>query len=135
MMGTLSWLLTLACLAAGGAMLVHGLRDFSTAQLVTRRFREQLMPQQVRVGARDLMERFGRNVAGSEPVGELAGLLMQAGFTSPAAPFIFVGMRLILSLLVAGGAMVGPLMRHAVAPKDAALAFFVGFLVYRGLTI
>jgi tight adherence protein C len=135
MAGAITLLLTFACLATGAMMLVHGLRDFSTTQLVTRRFREHVAPQQVRTGARDLMVRLGRNVAGSEPVGDLAGLLMQAGFMGAATPFLFVGARLVVSLVMAGGALVKPLLHGGIGARDAAFSFFVGFLVYRGCTI
>ena len=136
MISALSWLVTLLCLATGGVMLVHGLNNFSTLQLVTRRFREHVATEQVKIGARDLMVRFGRRVAGDEPVSDIAGLLMQAGFMGPTAPFIFVGARLVMSLLAACGALIKPWWQHAsIGAKDAAFAFFVGFLVYRGCSI
>lgn len=136
MLTALSWLVSFLCLATGALMLMQGLAHFSTVRVEMRRFRRHVGAAQMKTGARDLVVRIGRGVAGNDQTATVTALLMQAGFMTPHAPFLFVGARLIVSLLVVAGALVKPFIAHdAINLKEAAIAIFIGFLAYRGFTI
>jgi tight adherence protein C len=140
MSGILTWLLAIACLLTGGIALAQGVRGYATNQLVTRRLREHISPSLAApwLGAqsRALLERLGRHVAGAGSVRDLQDMLLKAGFIAPASAFVFAALRLITALAAAGLALLPACLKHgSVGPKDAALAFFLGFFVYRGFSI
>jgi tight adherence protein C len=136
----LTWLLFAACGLTGAFALAQGIRLYATDQVVTRRFRHHLSPNLAApwlvANGRALLENFGRAVAGANAVRGLQDLLLQAGFLSPSAAFQFAGLRLIATLAAAGCALLPACLRTGtVTSKDAALAFFFGFFVYRGFSI
>jgi tight adherence protein C len=140
-MGTLLvWLLCAACGLTGGLVLAQGIRSYATDQVVTRRFRQHLSPNLappwLAAHGRALLENFGRKVAGANSVRELQDMLLQAGFLSPSAVFLFAALRLIMALAAAASALFPAYLRTGtMGSKDAALAFFFGFFVYRGFSI
>jgi tight adherence protein C len=135
----LSWLTAMACLAAGGMLLVRGLEEISAGHLTLRRFREQIAPlpggTRLALRSRELLIRLGRRIAGGEPDGELQLLLLQAGFSGPALPFLFVAARFLAALTGAAILLLPAWAAHGIKPRNAAAAFVFGFIIYRGATI
>lgn len=136
----LSWLLCMACGLTGALALAHGARGYATDQAVARRFRQHVSPHLaapwLTARGRALLENFGRKVAGAESIRGLQDLLLQAGFMSAGAVFLFVGLRLIAALAAAGLALCPSWLRAGtVNSTDAALAFFLGFVTYRSFSI
>jgi tight adherence protein C len=136
----LSWLLCAACGLTGALMLAQGARDYSTGQVVARRFRLHVSPDLaapwLAAQGRALLENFGRKVAGAGSLHGLQDLLLRAGFISAGAVFLFAGLRLIATLTAAGCVLLPAFLRGgAIGSKDAAMAFFFGFVVYRGCSI
>jgi tight adherence protein C len=105
-----------------------------------QRFRLHVAPAHFApwLGARasQILERFGRLVAGTGQIQDLQEQLLQAGFLSPVAPFVFVGLRLILTLLAAALLTVPTYIHHGtITAKTASLTFTFGFLIYRGASV
>jgi tight adherence protein C len=139
-MTVLPWFILFLCLLSGGFMLKEGLHDLLQVHLVAQRFRQHVAagPRSPRLGdaGRDMLERIGRVVAGEGQAGAVQQLLFQAGLSGPVSPFIFVSRRLIAALVAAGLAVLPVWLRQGtVMPRNAALAFFLGFFVYRGFSI
>lgn len=135
-----SWLLCSACGLTGGLALARGVRGYSTGQILARRFRQHISPSLAPFwpAARGLalLENFGRKVADTDSVRALQDQLLQAGFLSPGAVFLFAGLRLIAALAVAGFTLLpGWLRDGVVGSSDAAMAFFLGFAAYRAFSI
>lgn len=136
----LSWLTAMACLAAGGMMLVRGLQEASAEHLALRRFHEQVAPAAggAALAARGqaLLVRLGRAIAGGEAESGLQLLLQQAGLGGASTPFLFLALRLVAALAAAALVLLPAGLAHGtIHPRDAASAFFFGFLAYRGATI
>jgi len=136
----LTWILFMACGLTGAFALARGVRSYATDQAVARRFRQHISPALAplwpMLHGRALLERFGRKVAGTESVRGLQELLLQAGFLSSSAVFLFAGLRLIAALAMAGLALLPNWLRDgAIGSGDAAIAFFLGFAVYRSFSI
>jgi len=136
----LTWLLFVACGLTGGLALARGVRNYATEQVVARRFRQHISPTLAplwpMLHGRALLENFGRKVAGADSVRGLQELLLQAGFLSSGAVFLFAGLRLIAALVAAGLTLLPNWLRHgAIGSGDAAMAFFLGFAVYRSFSI
>lgn len=140
MAAILSWLLCMACALTGGLALARGVRFYATDQAIARRFRQHISPSLVplrpTLRGRALLEGFGRRVASADSVRELQELLLQAGFLSSGAVFLFTGLRLIAALTVAGMTLL-PHWLHdgGVSSGNAAMAFFLGFFIYRAFSI
>lgn len=135
-----SWLLCTACGLTGGLVLARGVRGYATGQVLARRFRQHISPSLAPLwpAARGLalLESFGRKVAGTDSARTLQDLLLQAGFLSPGAVFLFAGLRLITALAVAGFTLLPGWLRDGVVGSgDAAMAFFLGFTAYRAFSI
>lgn len=82
------------------------------------------------------LEWLGRRVTGGGPLKELQALLLQAGLSNPAAPFIFSGIRLAATLAALAVALLPTYLRQGtVRPEDAGLSVFMAFIVYRAFTI
>jgi tight adherence protein C len=140
MTGALTWLLCTVCGLTGGFALARGIRFYAADQAVARRFRLHISPSLAplwpAMRGRALLEGFGRKVAGADSVRELQDLLLQAGFLSSGAAFLFAGLRLIAALAVAGAALLpGWLQGGQIGSGDATMAFFLGFFVYRAFSI
>ncbi|MBN9545403.1 MAG: type II secretion system F family protein [Alphaproteobacteria bacterium] len=136
----LSWLLCMACVLTGGLALARGVRFYAADQTVARRFRQHISPSLAppwpAMRGRALLENFGRMVAGTDSVRGLQGLLLQAGFLSSGAVFLFAGLRLIAALTVAGMTLLPHWLHDGnIGSGDAAMAFFLGFFVYRAFSI
>jgi len=130
----------MACGLTGALALARGVRSYATDQAVARRFRQHISPALAplwpMLRGRALLENFGRKVAGTESVRELQELLLQAGFLSTGAVFLFAGLRLIAALAAAGLTLLPNWLRDgAIGSGDAAMAFFLGFAVYRSFSI
>ena len=136
----LSWLLFMACGLTGAVILMQSIRSYATGQIVAHRFRQHVSPNHaapwLAARSRAWLETFGRKVAGANSVRGLQELLLQAGFLSSSAVFIFAGLRLIAALAAAASSLV-PAWLHdgTVNAKEAATAFFFGFFIYRGFSI
>jgi len=136
----LAWLLFMVCGLTGSLALARGVRSYATDQAVVRRFRQRISPNFAplwpMLNGRVLLENFGRKVAGTDSVRGLQDLLLQAGFLSPGAAFLFSGLRLIAALAVAGLALLPNWLRNGeVGSSGATIAFFMGFFVYRSFSI
>jgi tight adherence protein C len=134
------WLCAAALLAAGTLALRRGLHAYAVERSIARRFHYQLVPGMGMGHAAGSLARalewLGRKAMGVAPVRELQDLLQRGGFGSPAAPFIFAGLRLVATLGVFALALLLPYLRHgAMRPAQAATGFFLGFAAYRGCLI
>jgi tight adherence protein C len=140
MLQILTWLLSFMCLVVGLAVVHHNIRQQLVAQDVMQRFRMYVAPARFApwLGARacKALERFGRLVAGAGQIPVLQDRLLQAGFLSPVAPFVFIGLRLILTFFAAALLIVPTYIHHGtITGKTASLTFIFGFLVYRGASL
>jgi tight adherence protein C len=135
-----AWVLCMACGLTGGLALARGVRFYAADQAVARRFRQHISPSLAPLWpaarGRVLLENFGRMVAGTDSARGLQELLLQAGFLSSGAVFLFAGLRLIAALAVAGFTLLPGWLRDGnVSSGDAAMAFFLGFFAYRAFSI
>jgi tight adherence protein C len=140
MSAILTWFLSLACVLTGAILLAHGARGYAAGQSMARRFRQHLSPALPVPGLearlRAALERLGQRIAGARPVRDQRDWLLKAGFFAPGAVFLFTALRLIATLAAVAAAGLPALLKHGTAsPGDAALAFFLGFFVYRGSTL
>jgi tight adherence protein C len=126
---------------AGGALVLHlGWREYAAHRVVMLRFRHYVAPRfagprlaALGVGA---LEWIGRRVLDAASVRELQAALQQAGWSNPAAPFIFGGLRLASTIGVLAATVTPPYLRHGAVPlKNAVLYVFMAFFVYRAFTI
>ena len=140
MSGLSTWLLSLACAGAGGLLFADGLQSYAGGRIAAKRFRELLMTDLPAHHAskrpRAFLESLGRKLAGHEALGRLQDQLVRAGFLAPSAPFLFIALRLLGTLLVAAMIVLpAGLKDSSLSSDEAAFAFFAGFLSYRGFTI
>jgi tight adherence protein C len=136
----LPWLLSFACALAGGLLLAEGLQAYAGGRVMVKRFRELLVPdlpaQRSSERPRALLENFGRRVAGREALDRLQDQLVRAGFLAPAAPFLFIALRLIATLAMAAAIIFPAWFKDGrIDARDAAFAFFAGFVIYRGFHV
>jgi tight adherence protein C len=134
------WFCAAGLLAVGALVLRRGLHQYAVGRSIARRFHLQLVPEIGLVDATSALARalewLGRKATGAAPVREQQDLLQRAGFNSPAAPFIFAGVRLVATLALLGLALFLPYLRHGtLGPAQAAAGFFFGFAAYRGCLI
>lgn len=136
----LAWIASLL-LVAGGALILHlGLREYAADRVLMQRFRQFVNPHfgAPRIAAWGIgaLESLGRKITSTQSLKELQDLLLQAGLSNPAAPYIFAGLRLAATLVVFGAALLPTYLRQGtVGAKDAGLSVFAAFIVYRACTI
>jgi tight adherence protein C len=140
MSALLTWLLCFACAAIGGLLFADGLQAYAGGRVAAKRFRELLTPDLPASHSserpRAALENFGRRLAGHEALDRLQDQVIRAGYLSSAAPFLFIALRLIMALAMAAAITLPAWLRDgAIEPREAAMAFFSGFLVYRGFHI
>jgi tight adherence protein C len=140
MSALVTWFLCLACAAVGGLLFADGLQAYAGGRTALRRFRELVEPDLPtrRAGEkpRAALEEFGRRLAGREALDQLQDQLIRAGYLSAAAPFVFIAFRLMAALAMAGAILLPAWMQDgSIEAREAALAFFAGFLAYRAFNI
>jgi tight adherence protein C len=140
MLQILTWFLSLTCLVAGLAVLSENIRQQLVTQDMMQRFRIYVAPTRFVpwLGSRacHTLERFGRRIAGAGQIHDLQDQLLRAGFLNPAAPFVFISLRLGLALFTAALLIVPTYIHHGtITGKTASLTFVSSFLVYRAASL
>lgn len=136
----LTWIGSCAVLASMTTMACQGLRAYAAKRTLKQRFYQYVAlrpdaPSIATTGINSLAW-LGRKIMRANSVKELQNLLLQAGLTDPAAPFIFEGLRVVTALAAFALTSLPAYLRHEpMAMRRLALPFITAIFIYYAFTI
>lgn len=135
MIDALTWMIAIAALATGGAVMAASMLALVRRQEVAARLARLFTANSTQGTIVDMglqtLERLGRWIEGARVNRDLRALVLQAGFFQGSAFYVFVALRYLVGIVVTLTVLVLRYDGDGLGPVDVLLALVFGFFFYR----